>query len=412
MIAYRDRAVDSLLDDLLRAFPAVMVHGPRASGKTTTAAARAATVVRLEVAAQAAVFRADPDAALAAYPERPLLIDEWQEVPEVMGAVKRAVDAGAEAGSFLLTGSVRADADAATWPGPGRVPDIRMRPLAEREVRGTVTAPGLLGRVTAGFPVGPVAGAPNLLGYLDIALRGGLPEPALGVAVRDPATWYRSYVEQVARRDALALLRRADPDRVRRYLEAYALNSAGVVDHATIFGAAGINRRTAEGYEAMLARLFVVEAVPAFGSTRLKRLMQRPKRFLADAALMAAAARLDRGAILRDGGLLGQVIETFVYTQLRGELDAHQPEVRLHHLRTEGGRQEVDFILDLGARRVVGVEVKAAAGVEAADARHLAWLRDNLGSDFALGVVLHTGPDVYPLGERIVAAPICTLWTA
>jgi predicted AAA+ superfamily ATPase len=411
MRPYRDRHVDSLLRRLLDAHPAVMVHGPRASGKTTTAAQLATGIARLDVAAEAAIFRADPDAALAAYPDRPLLIDEWQEVPEVMGAIKRAVDGGALAGSFLLTGSVRAQADEATWPGTGRVLDIHMGPLTERELRGALDGPGLLGHVAQGFPTGPVAGAPNVVEYLDLALRGGFPEPALVLPARESARWYASYVEQVARRDALTLLRRADPDRVRRYIEAYALNSAGVADHATIFGAAGINRKTAEGYEATLERLFVVEAVPAWWSNRLKRLIHRPKRFMADAALMVAGARLDRRAVLRDGALLGRVVETFVYAQVRGELAARQPELRLHHLRTEGGRQEVDLIVDLGARRVVGVEVKAGANVERDDALHLIWLRDRLGDDFVLGVVLHTGPSVYPLADRIVAAPICTLWT-
>ncbi len=285
-----------------------------------------------------------------------------------------------------------------------------MGPLTERELRGALDAPGLLGHVANGFPTGSVPGAPNVVGYLDLALRGGFPEPALVLPARESARWYGSYVEQVARRDALSLLRRADPDRVRRYIEAYALNSAGVTDHATIFGAAGINRRTAEGYEATLGRLFVIEAVPAWWSNRLKQLIHRPKRVMADAALMVAGARLDRGALLRDGTLLGRVIETFVHAQVRGELAARQPELSLHHLRTEGGRQEVDLIVDLGARRVVGVEVKAGANVDPDDARHLAWLRDRLGDDFALGVVLHTGPSVYPLADRIVAAPICTLW--
>jgi hypothetical protein len=64
----------------------------------------------------------------------------------------------------------------------------------------------------------------------------------------------------------------------------------------------------------------------------------------------------------------------------------------------------------LAGGALVGIEVKAGASPTVADARHLAWLREELGERFAAGVVLHTGPRAYGLGERIVAAPICTLW--
>jgi hypothetical protein len=83
---------------------------------------------------------------------------------------------------------------------------------------------------------------------------------------------------------------------------------------------------------------------------------------------------------------------------------------RLHHLRTEQGRHEVDLLGELAGGRLVGIEVKAGASVSARDARHLVWLREELGERFAAGVVLHTGSRVYGLGERIVAAPICALW--
>ena len=81
------------------------------------------------------------------------------------------------------------------------------------------------------------------------------------------------------------------------------------------------------------------------------------------------------------------------------------------HLRQEQGRHEVDLLVELGAGRVLGIEVKAHAAPGADSARHLAWLRDELGDRFVAGVVLHTGPRVYALGEKIVAAPICTLWS-
>ena len=81
----------------------------------------------------------------------------------------------------------------------------------------------------------------------------------------------------------------------------------------------------------------------------------------------------------------------------------------LHHLRHHAGRHEIDVVAEVDARRLVGFEIKATAAPSAAEARHLAWLRDELGEQFMVGVVLHTGPGAYPLGERIWALPISWL---
>src|ERR1700685_3353701 len=89
--SYTPRLIDDWLRELFNELPALLITGPRAAGKTTTAQRLAATVVRLDQPAEAEPFRDDPDAALPSLPE-PVLLDEWQAVPEVLGAVKRAVD--------------------------------------------------------------------------------------------------------------------------------------------------------------------------------------------------------------------------------------------------------------------------------------------------------------------------------
>ncbi|MHB8556341.1 MAG: AAA family ATPase, partial [Candidatus Dormibacteria bacterium] len=154
--------------------PALLLVGPQATGKTTTARRYCRSVARLDRPAEAADFRADPDSALRALQE-PLLLDEWQAVPEVLGAVKRAVDEDPRPGRFLLTGSVTADLEAGTWPGTGRVVRLPMYGLAVRELRGHPSEPTFLDRLAADpradFPLPQPA--PDLLDYVEIAIRGG-----------------------------------------------------------------------------------------------------------------------------------------------------------------------------------------------------------------------------------------------
>lgn len=409
MQQYLTRLVDPVIDRLMSELPALFVVGPRAAGKTTTAARHAATIVRLDRAAEAAAFAADPDVALRELPE-PVLLDEWQAIPSVLGAVKRAVDDEPRPGRFLITGSVRADLEQQVWPGTGRLVRIPMYGMTVREQVGALDRPALIDAVVRGDGLRLPPNPPDLRGYVDLALRGGFPDAALRLSSGAREAWLESYVEQLLTRDAEQIGEGRDPMRLRRYFEAYVLNSAGVVDDKTLSDAAGINRRTALAYERLLANLLIVEAVPAWASNRLKRLVLSPKRYVVDPALVGATLRLDVAGVLRDGNLLGRLLDTFVTAQLRSELAVSTTRPRLHHLRQEQGRRELDLLAEVAAQAVVGFEIKATAAPNVDDSRHLAWLRDRLGAAFAAGVVFHTGPRVYRLGERIVAAPIAALW--
>lgn len=410
MASYRTRTVDAALAALIGAVPAVSVTGPRATGKTTTAKRYAPTVVRLDREAEAAAFRADPDVALRGLRE-PVLLDEWQEVPGVLGALKRAVDDDSRPGRFILTGSVRLDLDAQMWPGTGRLVRLPMEGLSVREILGQVDGPLFVDRLLrANVESLASAGDFDLGDYVELAVRGGFPEPALRLNGAARRAWLESYVDQLITRDAPAVGAARDPERLGRYLEALAMNSAGVVEDKTLYDAVAINRRTADAYEQLLKNLLAIESLPAWSSNRLARLTHTPKRYIVDPSIIAVVLRLDPASILRDGNLLGRMIDTFVAAQIRPELAVAESRPRWYHLRDKGGRHEIDLLIEFGGGRVAGIEVKASAAPSRHDGRHLEWLRDELGDRFVTGVVLHTGPRTFELADRILAAPISTLW--
>lgn len=226
------------------------------------------------------------------------------------------------------------------------------------------------------------ASTPNVVDYVDLALASGYPEAMSLADAADRRIWLDSYVAQLVTRDVARLSGGRDPARIRRYLQALALNSAGTAEDVTIYQAAGIDRRTHLAYEDLLRNTFVVDHVPAWTSNRLKRLALAPKRYMADVGLMAAAARINRADILDDGDLLGRTIDTFVFAELRAHLAADREPTVLSHLRTAGGRHEIDLIVEFDGGRLIAIEIKATAAPTTDDARHLFWLRGELGDRF------------------------------
>lgn len=410
MPSYQPRLIEPLLSDLLAEVPAVMIVGPRAVGKTTTARRFAKTVISLDRPAEGAAFAADPDAALKGLKE-PVLLDEWQVVPEVLGAVKRTVDGDPHPGRFILAGSVRAETQAESWPGTGRLVRLPMYPMTVAEQKGWEVSSPLLDRIAASEMPAVPDDTPDLRGYVDLALRGGFPQPALSLSDRIRSRWLQSYVDQVITRDSEEVDGGRDPERLRRYLQAWALNTAGVVEHKTLYDAAGINRKTALAYDRLLFSLMIVQEMPAWTSNRLKRLTLSPKRYLLDASMLVGILGLAQDSIMKNGDLLGRTLDTFVASQLRAQSVSSRLQHRLYHLRKEQGRREVDIVAESGAGDVIGVEVKATSSPTPDDARHLRWVASKLGERCLAGVLFHTGPRPFKIDEKVSALPISCLWS-
>jgi len=406
---YLDRLVDPWLTDVLAEAPAVMITGARASGKTTTALRHAASVVRLDNPSEALPFESDPDAALRGRPE-PVLLDEWQACPGVLGAVKRAVDAERRPGRFILTGSIRSEADPALWPGTGRLIRMNMHPLTVREQLSKPPRHFVSGLISGESPNLP-SDPPDLRDYAEIALRGGFPEPAIELSGSIRDDWLRSYIEQMLAHDVPGDRNGEAQVKIAEFFQAYALNSAGIVNDNTLYEAVGLDRRTARSHTKLLADIGVIAEVPAWSSNRLKRLARSPKRYVADTGLWGAAVRADLDLVMSDGDLLGRLIDTFAANQLRAEAVVDPARPQLYHLRDRDGRHEVDLVADLGAKGMIGIEIKAHSAPTRHHARHLLWLRDLLGDGFKAGAVLHTGPARFALDDRIAAIPICALWS-
>jgi len=217
-------------------------------------------------------------------------------------------------------------------------------------------------------------------------VRGGFP-PVVVRSARRRDAWLRSYVAAVLQREV------RDIANVER-LEALPR----------------LPQTTLQRYLTLLEHVFLVVRVPAWQANLGKRLVRSPKLHLVDTGLAAHLVGASARRLGSDGMLFGQLLESFVGMELVKQASWSARMPRVHHFRTSTG-QEVDFVLEDREGSVVGIEVKGTAAVGSRDIAGLRLLRDSLGERFRRGVALYRGGAVVPLGERIGAWPLGSLWS-
>lgn len=426
MPGYSPRIVDEELDELLVGLPAIAIEGAKGTGKTATGRRRALTVVELDDPVQRALASADLRELLER--PRPLLIDEWQRLPDVWDAVRRAVDADTTTpAQFLLTGSA-APGNISTHSGAGRIVRLRMRPLSLAE-RGIETPAVSVRELLSGTrPEIKGATAVRLSAYVDEILRSGFPG-VRGLTNRALRAQLDAYVSRIVDRDFDELGHKIrQPALLLRWLRAYASATATTAAYETIRDAATggesdkPTKLTTLRYREILERLWILDAVPAWLPSRnpLTSLTQSPKHHLVDPALSAQLLGVSAESLLQgeterssaarvptDGVLLGALFESLVTQSVR--IYAQANEARVGHLRLAGGRHEIDLIVERADRRVLALEVKLSATVSDDDVRHLHWLRNAIGDDLLDAVVVTIGPDAYRRADGIAVIPAALL---
>lgn len=420
MDGYLPRILDRELDELLPHLPALALEGAKGVGKTVTAGRRAATILRLDDPGDRELLSADPDTIVGR--DRPVLLDEWQRDPQVWDRVRRAVDDGAPAGSFLLTGSA-VPRELPVHSGAGRISVLRMRPLSLAERWPGSSSVSLADLLRGDRPV--LAGETDVrvTGYAEEIVRSGFPglRRLDGRALRAQLD---GYIDRILERELEEVGHRVRaPATLRRWVTAYAAATASTASYETIRDAAtgGEGEKPAKTttgpYRDALERLFVLDPLPAWAPIRnpLARLVGAPKHHLADPALAARLMGVDPAALLavggragpRGGSLVGALFESLVALSLR--VYAQSAEARVAHLRTRAGEREVDLIVERGDGRVVAVEVKLAAAVGDRDVLALRWLGERIGGDLLDAVVVTTGRYAYRRPDGIGVVPAALL---
>ena len=405
-MTYLPRIVDAELTDLLEAAGAVLVEGPRATGKTATAARAAASEVLLDVDDNARrMIGADPSAVLIG--DTPRLIDEWQLEPVLWNHVRREIDRRAAPGQFILTGSAVPADDVARHTGAGRFVRLRMRPLSLYESGRSSSEISLRGLLD-GAEQRAGRSATSIAEVAELACAGGWPGH-VGKVLPGILRVNRGYLDDIRRTDvSRASGKTRDPVKVGRLLRSLARNVATPVALSKLAAEVGEDDRplktdTVAEYLDALDRLMVVENQPAWSPHLRSRtaLRQTPVRHFVDPSLAVAALRATPARLIADLEFLGLLFESLVVRDLR--VHAQAADAQVFHYREKDGL-EVDAVVEAADGRWAAFEIKLGERWVDDGAASLRRLAKRLeGSDHgkpsALAVIVPSGYGYVKPGE-------------
>ncbi|MDO5066773.1 MAG: ATP-binding protein [Propionibacteriaceae bacterium] len=398
--------------EILAVSPILVIEGARQTGKSTLVTmldGDASTYVTLDDEVTQDFARKDPVGLLRSAGQGRLVIDEVQRCPELILPLKMEVDQDRRAGRFILTGS----ANLLRIPGAedslaGRAMTLRLHPFSQGELAEHID--DWVSHVLSGAWRSPQGAGDSREERSRIVTRvttGGYP-PVQEMSARLRQSWITDYTNRLIERDSRDL-GSAQVPALRRLMHLIAAAPGAELVLERLAESLGLTRATVGRYLELLESLFLLHRLPAWSRNLTSRQVKRSKCYPADPGLTTALSGLSAQQLLSPHGAdhLGPLVEHFVVTELIRQQGWASTPYELFHLRDRNGA-EVDVVIET-PQGVIGVEVKAATTARPAHFKHLAELRDRIGSEFLAGIVLTLG-DGQLAGDRLAAMPVSSLW--
>ena len=403
---YIQRSLEPVLQRAAREFPAVVLTGPRQSGKTTLLKHLFGDTYRyvsLEPPDIRAAAVADPRGLLALYPP-PVIFDEVQYAPDLLPYIKERIDAWREEkGQYLLTGSQNLLLlERVTESLAGRAAVLRLLPLAQREMLGQPGA--LLPWERGGAPASPRGSSPSALWRQ--LLRGGYPELA-AEPERDGLLWHASYLQTYLERDVRSLRQIGDLTLFQSFLRALAARSGQLLNLTELARDLGAAVNTAKAWLSVLEATFQILVLRPYFANIGKRLAKTPKVYFTDTGMLCYLTGLRDAEHAALSPMNGVIFETAVLLEIVKTLWHRGEEPQVYFWRTSAG-MEVDILVETRSR-LIPIEVKLSATPRPAMAAGIMAFRQDIGDKAGPGYVIQPGEIRLPLAPAVTAWPFAEL---
>jgi predicted AAA+ superfamily ATPase len=357
---FAERSLAPALVSASRAFPSLILTGPRRAGKTTLLRRLfpGAAMALLEDPAVVSRVRADPRGFLDDL-GTPAILDEIQNAPELFNYVRARIDEKPrKTGRWFFTGSQEAPLmKGVTESMAGRAAVFQLLPLSLRE-------------------------SPKVS-----IVRGGFPEVLARPAAAE--TWFRSYIQTYLERDVRAVSSIRDLATFRKFLTLVASRSGTMLNRTEFAAPLGVAVSTISEWLGILEITGQVLLIPPFYENFGKRLVKSPKLYFVDSGLACYLLDITSEEALRRSPFLGPLFEGFVASELAKDRVNRGKRPNLYYFRDQQGL-EVDFVVDLGNRKLLLLEAKASRTPKTDFARSLAALAKSVGPYEARSFVVHS----------------------
>jgi len=390
------RSVEDILKEALSISPCVLLSGARQVGKSTLGIALNKNYRVFDSLSQRASALNDPIGYVSLLP-KPITLDEIQKVPEILEGIKIAIDRQRTNGAFLLTGSANVlDMKRTKDTLAGRIIEIPMWSLSQKELQHKPNEniiDTLFSKGIKGLDITPIEH--NEL--FRAIVNGGYPEITKIESKRAKSLWFNAYISTYVERDIRDVGELRDISAFIRFYNIIAPRSCGLVNKSDLAVDANLSEATISNYLSMLEMIYQIKLVLPYSANISKRFIKSPKLFMTDSGLFSHLLDVHTAQELNNSTHKGDIVETFVFSELLKHISYSQIQPKLYHYRTSD-KKEIDFIIEK-VDKIFAIEVKSSQNIKKDAFKHIIDFQKKSSKEI-IGIVFYAGESILSFGDE------------